>query len=190
MLKDKKIQHIYSSSGTEFTPFHFFNDALSNSVKFDLGLGFFSTASINVLSVGFANFIVNGGIMRLYINQFLSEEDYKVISTSAPSDMDKRILSDFYKLRETLSVRDEHFFNCLSYLIAENRVEIRIVIPKTGGIAHQKFGVFTDENGNKIAFNGSLNFTASALLSKNIEAISCATSWGGASGAVRSPQSA
>lgn len=179
MLKDKKIQHIYSSSGTEFTPFHFFNDALSNSVKFDLGLGFFSTASINVLSVGFANFIVNGGIMRLYINQFLSEEDYKVISTSAPSDMDKRILSDFYKLRETLSVRDEHFFNCLSYLIAENRVEIRIVIPKTGGIAHQKFGVFTDENGNKIAFNGSLNFTASALLSKNIEAISCATSWGG-----------
>ena len=179
MLKDKKIQYIYSSSGTEFTPFHFFNDALSNSVKFDLGLGFFSTASINVLSVGFANFIVNGGIMRLYINQFLSEEDYKVISASAPSDMDKRILSDFYKLRETLSVRDEHFFNCLSYLIAENRVEIRIVIPKTGGIAHQKFGVFTDENGNKIAFNGSLNFTASALLSKNIEAISCATSWGG-----------
>ena len=179
MLKDKKIQHIYSSSGTEFTPFHFFNDALSNSVKFDIGLGFFSTASINVLSVGFANFIVNGGIMRLYINQFLSEEDYKVISTSAPSDMDKKILSDFYKLRETLSVRDEHFFNCLSYLIAENRVEIRIVIPKTGGIAHQKFGVFTDENGNKIAFNGSLNFTASALLSKNIEAISCATSWGG-----------
>ena len=43
----------------------------------DLGLGFFSTASINVLSVGFANFIVNGGKMRLYINQFLSEEDYK-----------------------------------------------------------------------------------------------------------------
>lgn len=184
MLKDKTIQHIYSSSGTEFTPFHFFNDALSNSTKFDLGLGFFSTASINVLSVGFANFIVNGGIMRLYINQFLSEEDYKVISSSSPAEIDKKILSDFYKLRETLSHRDEHFFNCLSYLIAENRVEIRIVIPKTGGIAHQKFGVFADEEGNKIAFNGSLNFTASALLSKNIEAISCATSWNGGAGQI------
>ena len=89
MLKDKTIQHIYSSSGTEFTPFHFFNDALSNSTKFDLGLGFFSTASINVLSVGFANFIVNGGIMRLYINQFLSEEDYKVISSSSSAEIDK-----------------------------------------------------------------------------------------------------
>lgn len=179
MLKDKNIQHIYSSSGTEFTPFHFFNDALSNSVRFDLGLGFFSTASINVLSVGFANFIVNGGKMRLYINQFLSEEDYKIISSSTPVEIDQRILSDFYRLRETLSTRDEHFFNCLSYLIYTNRVEIRIVIPKSGGIAHQKFGVFTDEGGNKIAFNGSLNFTASALLSKNIEAISCATSWEG-----------
>lgn len=179
MLKDKNIQHIYSSSGTEFTPFHFFNDALTNSLQFDLGLGFFSTASINVLSVGFANFIVNGGKMRLYINQFLSEEDYQVIASSTTTEIDKRILSDFYKLRETLSHRDEHFFNCLSYLISENRVEIRIVIPKSGGIAHQKFGVFSDEEGNKIAFNGSLNFTASALLSKNIEAISCATSWGG-----------
>lgn len=184
MLKDKSIQHVYSSSGTDLTPFHFFNDALSNSTKFDLGLGFFSTASINVLSVGFANFIVNGGVMRLYINQFLSEEDYKVISSSTPVEIDKKILSDFYKLRETLSNRDEHFFNCLSYLISENRVEIRIVIPKTGGIAHQKFGVFSDEEGNKIAFNGSLNFTASALLSKNIEAISCATSWDGGMGQI------
>ena len=116
MLRSKNIQHIYSSSGTEFTPFHFFNDALSSSKRFDLGLGFFSTASFNVLSVGFANFIVNGGTMRLYINQFLTEEDYNLISDKSASDIDTRILSDFYKLRETLSNRDEHFFNCLSYL--------------------------------------------------------------------------
>ena len=177
MLKDKHFKPIYSSSGTEFTPFHFFNDALSNSKRFDLGLGFFSTASFNVLSVGFANFIVNGGRMRLYINQFMSEEDYNLISTTSAADIDTKILSDFSKLRETLSSRDEHFFNCLSYLISTKRVEIHIIIPKSGGIAHQKFGIFSDEENNKIAFNGSLNFTASALLSKNIEAISCATSW-------------
>lgn len=181
MLRSKNIQHIYSSSGTEFTPFNFFNDALSSSKRFDLGLGFFSTASFNVLSVGFANFIVNGGTMRLYINQFLTEEDYNLISDKSASDIDTRILSDFYKLRETLSNRDEHFFNCLSYLISTKRVEIHIIIPKSGGIAHQKFGIFSDENGDKIAFNGSLNFTASALLSKNIEAISCAASWTGGS---------
>lgn len=181
MLKDKKISFVYSSSGTEFTPFHFFNTALSNSKSFDLGLGFFSTASLNVLAVGFANFIVNGGRMRLYINQYMSEEDYNVLSTTSQVSVNECLLSDFAKLRDTLSKRDEHFFNCLSFLIAQSRVDIKIIIPKSGGIAHQKFGVFTDEFGNKVGFSGSLNFTASALLSKNIEAISCASSWNGGS---------
>ncbi len=179
MLKNKKINYVYSSSGTELTPFHFFNTALSNSKRFDLGLGFFSTASLNVLAVGFANFIVNGGNMRLYINQYMSEEDYNVLSTNSQAKVNECLLTDFAKLRETLSKRDEHFFNCISYLIAQSRLDIKIVIPKSGGIAHQKFGIFTDEVGDKVAFSGSLNFTASALLSKNIETISCVSSWNG-----------
>lgn len=179
MLRDKNISYVYSSSGTEYTPFHFFNTALSNSIRFDLGLGFFSTASLNVLAVGFANFIVNGGNMRLYINQYMSEEDYSILSSSSQAEVNELILNDFNKLRQTLSKRDKHFFNCLSYLISQQRLEVKIIIPKSGGIAHQKFGVFTDDAGDKVAFSGSLNFTASALLSKNIEAISCATSWSG-----------
>lgn len=179
MLRDKNISYVYSSSGTEYTPFHFFNTALSNSIRFDLGLGFFSTASLNVLAVGFANFIVNGGNMRLYINQYMSEEDYSILSSSSQAEVNELILNDFNKLRQTLSKRDKHFFNCLSYLISQQRLEVKIIIPKSGGIAHQKFGVFTDDAGDKVAFSGSLNFTASALLSKNIEAISCATSWAG-----------
>lgn len=179
MLRDKNISYVYSSSGTEYTPFHFFNTALTNSIRFDLGLGFFSTASLNVLAVGFANFIVNGGKMRLYINQYMSEEDYNLLSSSSQAEVNELILNDFNKLRQTLSKRDKHFFNCLSYLISQQRLEVKIIIPKSGGIAHQKFGIFTDEVGDKVAFSGSLNFTASALLSKNIEAISCATSWAG-----------
>lgn len=179
MLKDKNINYVYSSSGTEHTPFHFFNTALSNSKRFDLGLGFFSSASLNVLAVGFANFIVNDGIMRLYINQYMSEEDYNALSASSEGTVNDFLLKDFNKLQKTFSRRDEHFFNCLSYLISKSRLEIKIIIPKSGGIAHQKFGIFTDEAGDKVAFSGSLNFTASALLSKNIEAISCSTSWNG-----------
>lgn len=179
MLRDKNISYVYSSSGTEYTPFHFFNTALTNSIRFDLGLGFFSTASLNVLAVGFANFIVNGGKMRLYINQYMSEEDYNLLSSSSQAEVNELILNDFNKLCQTLSKRDKHFFNCLSYLISQQRLEVKIIIPKSGGIAHQKFGIFTDEVGDKVAFSGSLNFTASALLSKNIEAISCATSWAG-----------
>jgi superfamily II DNA or RNA helicase len=178
MLNNIQLKHLYST-GTADTPRIFFSQALANSTSFDIGLGFFSSASINVLSVGFAKFISDGGKMRLYINQYVSEDDYYAIS-SGTTTFEDAIVSDFKAMVDVLSKRDEHFFNCLSYLIYTNRIEIKIIVPKNGGIAHQKFGVFTDTTGNKVVFNGSLNFTASALLSKNIESITCFFSWDGA----------
>lgn len=175
MLKNLNIQYRYTTGG-ENAPFAFFTDALSNSSNFDLGLGFFSTASFNVLSTGFAKFISNGGTMRLYINQYLSEEDYVAITTLPVEILDRKLIADFESMRNLLSKRDRHFFNCLSYLISTNRISIKIVVPKKGGIAHQKFGIFTDKLGDKIAFSGSSNFTASALL-QNLETIDCFTSW-------------
>lgn len=183
MLTDIKFKTLYSS-GEKESPVSFFSQALSNSARFDLGLGFFSSASINVLNYGFAKFISNGGRMRLYINQFLSDEDFRAL-TSSTSTIEEKVIQDFHALLKVLSKRNEHFFNCLSYLIYTDRIIIRIVIPKTGGIAHQKFGIFTDSDGNKVAFNGSLNMTASALLSKNIETISCNFSWKGGEDAIQ-----
>lgn len=178
MLTEYNFKSLYST-GEKNSPVEFFTNALSRSAHFDLGLGFFSSASINVLCMGFARFISNGGKMRLYINQFLSEEDYEAMVTT-PNAIEEGIIKDFHAMLGILSKRDQHFFNCLSFLISTGRIDIRIVIPKTGGIAHQKFGVFTDEAGNKVSFIGSLNLTASALTSRNIESISCQVSWKGA----------
>lgn len=113
MLKNLNIQYRYTTGG-ENAPFAFFTDALSNSSNFDLGLGFFSTASFNVLSTGFAKFISNGGTMRLYINQYLSEEDYVAITTLPVEILDRKLIADFESMRNLLSKRDRHFFNCLS----------------------------------------------------------------------------
>ena len=55
-------------------------------------------------------------------------------------------------------------------------MELRIVVPHKGGIAHQKFGILRDIDNNKVCFSGSLNFTANALL-RNLETIDCFTSW-------------
>ena len=182
MLTEYNFRYLYSS-GEKDSPIEFFNNALSRSVSFDIGLGFFSSASLNVLSYGFAKFISNGGKMRLYINQYLSDEDFNAF-TSTPEKIEDKIIDDFWAMLNILSNRDKHFFNCLSYLIASNRIDVRIIIPKTGGIAHQKFGIFTDEVGNRLSFIGSLNLTASALTSKNIESISCQSSWNGGDEAI------
>lgn len=186
-LQDYNFTYTYSS-GLDHTPIELFSNALSRSTRLDLGLGFFSSASINVLAIGFARFISNGGTLRMYINQYLSSEDFEMLSSHQVGEIEDAIIADFEEMVKVLSTRDEHFFHCLSYLIQAKRFEIKIIVPKTGGIAHQKFGVFYDAVGNKLAFNGSLNFTANALLTKNIETISCQMSWKGDHEAIASQE--
>ena len=88
--------------GEKFSPERFFNDGLKNSCRFDLQLGYFSSATISVLAEGFATFIANGGIMRLIINQIVSEEDKKAIQEGVLGNVvDCVDLSDFESLRKT-----------------------------------------------------------------------------------------
>ncbi len=179
MLKDIPFHIVYSTGENE--PIEFFFDALLESTSFDLGLGYFSSSAINVLSAGFAYFIHRGGKMRIIINDVLSPEDKKAIENGIKNEVDvveEKVLSDLNSLTKTFSKRNVHFFKCLSYLISKNRIEFIATIPanEKGGIAHNKFGVFTDEANNKVVFNGSANFSRNALLN-NIESISCYKSW-------------
>jgi len=66
-------------TGSENEPLQFYLDGLSNSNEFQLLLGYFSSAAINLLSVGFATFISKGGKMRMVINHLLSEKDKEAI---------------------------------------------------------------------------------------------------------------
>ena len=164
MLNDVQFKHSYSSGYDE--PKEFFTEALIESSTFDLGLGFFSSSGIRSLAYGFALFIANGGKMRVVINHFLSKEDKEAIENGQKHLIDNyesRILSDIAKLTKTLSKEDEHFFQCLSYLISINRIEFVATISTNGGLGHDKYGIFTDEKGNKVAFIGSANFSHSAL---------------------------
>ena len=164
MLSDVQFKHSYSSGYDE--PKEFFTEALIESSTFDLGLGFFSSSGIRSLAYGFALFIANGGKMRVVINHFLSKEDKEAIENGQKHLIDNyesRILSDIAKLTKTLSKEDEHFFQCLSYLISINRIEFVATISTKGGLGHDKYGIFTDEKGNKVAFIGSANFSHSAL---------------------------
>ncbi|MCD8288450.1 MAG: DEAD/DEAH box helicase family protein [Prevotella sp.] len=177
MLADKTFHYIYSNSD-EHKPIDFCLQALSNSIRLDLGLGYFSSTSFNILSLGMAHFIVNNGIMNLYINKYITPQDYMLLRGDYDSKFDDDLVISFTELRDTLSKRDEHFFKCLSYLIKNNRVNVKIVILSDGGLPHEKYGIFTDEKGNKILFTGSMNLTAAAILG-NLETVECTCSWKG-----------
>lgn len=166
-------------SRTEWEPLGFFSEALCNSTTFDIKLGFFSSSAINVLADGFAAFLYGGGRMRMIINDVLSEDDCNAIVVG-----ESDIITPYFDLNAidcisyTLSKRDKHFFECLSWLIRNERIEIKIITPKVGnGIAHSKCGIFSDGI-NKVAFDGSCNFSRMALID-NIESINAFCDWDG-----------
>ena len=178
MLRDCEFELTYST-GLQHEPKEFFTEALIESKSFDLGLGFFSTSGIRCLAYGFALFIANGGKMRVVINHILSEQDKMAIvkgQTGVIDDFEDRILNDVTRLCNTLSRQDEQFFRCFSYLISIDRIEFVATVSTQGGLGHDKYGVFTDENGNKVAFSGSANFSQTAM-ELNGETITAFTSW-------------
>ena len=173
MLKDVK----WSEDGTytpqgQHTPYEFFSNALENSFFFDIELGYFNSAAINVLAGSFASFISHGGNMRMAINQIVSAEDKKAITAGLEGGISLSLdLTDWKSLRSSLDEYGEHFFKCLAYLIQENRIEIQIIKPKTtSGIAHTKKGQFVDLEGTVVGFSGSANFTLGGFFN-NLEEI-------------------
>ena len=186
MLKDATFPpHRRYRSRTEWEPIGFFSEALCNATQFDIKLGFFSSSAINILSDGFATFLYNGGRMRMVINDILSMDD-KLAIMAGESDVTIPYfdLQNLQEVKNTLSERDKHFFECLAWLIRNERLGLRIVVPKDGeGIAHSKCGLFADGL-NRIAFDGSCNFSRTALIS-NIESITAFCDWDGKSDVFR-----
>lgn len=179
MLKDCdwSIDRDYKT-GTENEPLQFYLDGLAHSSEFHLLLGYFSSAAINLLSVGFATFISKGGKMRMVINHLLSEKDKEAFEKGQNTDNLNKVfdLSDVVSLGKVLDEYNTHFFECLAYLIAEKRIEIKVIKPKNNrGIAHYKSGVFSDGK-NSVGYKASCNFTLFGL-SENLEELEAFLDW-------------
>lgn len=188
MLKEAYFSNIrHYVSRTKWEPAGFFSEGLCNSTSFNLKLGFFSSSAINLLADGFAAFLYNGGRMRMIINDILSTDDEAAIKKGLSADniVDAFDLNDVEGMKEVLNERGRHFFDCLSWLIQRRRIEIKVIAPKCGfGISHFKCGYFSDSV-NQVAFEGSCNFSRTALLDNN-ESLSIFCDWDGEMDKMRS----
>jgi len=172
---------LHYSSDRENKPLEFYLKSLRNSKNFDLRLGYFSSNAIRTLSLGFAHFIYNGGVVRIITNHYLSESDKKLLSFDEKGEYDYQYIEsivnenaeDLYKI---LSNTEQHFFDCLSYLIKKERLILKPVKVKPDNVSHYKKGVFYDGE-NRVYFNGSCNFTYSGII-ENGESIDIKRSWG------------
>jgi superfamily II DNA or RNA helicase len=165
-------------TGVENPPFKFYLNSLASSTNLDLLLGYFSSSAISLLSAGFAKFLYEGGTVRMIINNVLSAEDKDAVrlADEAKFDAAPLDLTDIRKIKRSLDDYGKHFFECLSWLIAKRRIEIKIIRPIDGnGISHYKSGIFKDGT-NAVGFKASCNFTASGLVN-NLEELDCFLDW-------------
>src|SRR4051812_7211670 len=109
MLKDCdwSLDRDYKT-GTENEPLQFYLDGLANSSEFYLLLGYFSSAAINLLSVGFATFISKGGKLKMVINHLLSERDKNAIEQGQNENYLNRVfdITDVVSLSNVLDEYD------------------------------------------------------------------------------------
>jgi len=168
----------YSSDGAHL-PIEFYLEVFPKSTEIYLKLGYFSSSAIRVLAFGFAQFIANGGSIKIITNHYLYDDDKKLLDPSEFGLECKQdsLLGDLKWLYGELNSEGEHFLNCLKFLTAAGRVEITPVILKPSSMTHYKQGIFVDGLGNQLFMEGSCNFTAHGLL-ENGETLSVYRSWG------------
>lgn len=170
------------ASDSSRKPLEFYMTCLKRSKRLDIRLGYFSSNAIRVLSLGFAQFIYNGGKLRLITNHFLSEKDKSLLDNAMKEDgeeysyIDSVVNENVLQLEQILASGEQHFFNCLRYLLKKKQLVLKPVKVKPGKLSHYKEGIF-DDGENQIFFNGSCNFTFGGLV-ENGESLEIKRSWG------------
>lgn len=157
----------------------FYNKVLKYAISYDRSVGYFTSDCLIELSYGICEMIKNGGRIRLIVSPNLTEQDYVAISKGFEDRnkiIEKSLLSKLYEY-------DDYFkkerMNIIAEMIANNILDIKIAFSKSNngfGLYHEKIGIMTDLDGNKVAFTGSMNDSKSAI-SANYESIDVFSSW-------------
>lgn len=174
-LSDLALTFDYRSDQSDLAH-ELFIPLLERSTTYDRAAGYFTSGSLTLVSRGLDAFVRNGGNMRLVTSPALQTEDIDAIHEgyAARADVLERVLLEEingWKIDDELDR-----ISLLSWLIAENRLEVMIALPTGGsvGIYHEKIGVFGDGT-SYVALSGSANETRGGLLD-NFEVVDVFTS--------------
>lgn len=179
------------SSNTDNTIADFYIPALESAIKYDRKSGFFSSAILSKVARGLGAMLHHQGQIRLIMGCQFSQQDLSAIQQGFA--LRDALLSRLdTELNPPQNFAQLKHFEILSWLIANNYLDIKIAIPlKENGtpesseqqldpqhIFHEKVGIFTDSNGDNLAFSGSNNESISGW-SKNVESFHVYCSWEG-----------
>ncbi|MET8359345.1 helicase-related protein [Micromonospora sp. NPDC005171] len=165
----------------------FYVPALRRATSYARSVGYFRSSSLSVAARGLSRFLNRGGTVRLLCGAAITEEDRQALQGKVSLDgaFAERLAAGLVTSNEV----DRRRLEILAWLIRHQRLEVRVAIavdeggdPITTdgqlGYFHEKVGVLRDGNGDAVAFQGSVNETATAW-TRNFESFSVYRSWDG-----------
>jgi DNA phosphorothioation system restriction enzyme len=126
-----------------------------------------------------STFAASGGRARWVTSPILSETDWAALYSGEQAKEDavlKASLAQSIKNLEHTLQYDT--LTALSWMIADGILDFRLAVPReklAGGEFHDKFGIFTDAEGNQVSFSGSYNDSIQG--SRNYESIKVFCGW-------------
>lgn len=174
-LKALNLQIQYRSEEDDIVR-DFYQKVIKVSTEYKRAVGYFSTQSLLLLGDAIDEFMTNSGRMQLIASPNLSSEDIELIKNAYDKRkkfIESRILSSLVIPEDDVSKRQ---LAKIERMIELGILDIRIAFRNSQGIFHEKIGIVSDGNNDKVAFNGSINETHNGYC-ENFESIDLYFSW-------------
>lgn len=177
-LKALKIRDEYRSDSCNLIQ-DFYVPCLESSVIYSRAVGFFSSTALAAAAKGILALIRSGGKMQLIASPYLSQEDAEAIARGLKQREEVIAIALRQELEQEFDQIVSDRLGCLAWLLEQGLLEIKLAVPKAPyrqALYHEKLGLFTDRDGNVVAFMGSANESSMALID-NFECIDVYWSW-------------
>ncbi len=161
----------------------FYLPALQDAKRYDRLTGYFSASALTLAARGIEGLVHNEGRMRMIVGCTL--EPAEIAAIHEGTELRGRVAE--HLRRWPLKPEDggeADALELLAWMVANGHLDVKVAVPtdETGrpvtesALFHEKTGIIEDTNGDRIAWTGSLNETASGW-QHNWETINVFTSW-------------
>ena len=183
MLSDRTWNFKYTPDDGDLVTL-FYVPALEDAKRYDRLTGYFNARALTLAARGIEGLVRNGGRMRLVVGCTLEPPEIEAIEKGEQlRDLVEQHLTTLPLVPPDSASSDA--LELLAWMVARGHLEVKVAVPcnaekkaiPADGIFHEKAGIIEDRDGDKIAWNGSLNETAAGWRD-NWESINVYTSWG------------
>jgi len=136
---------------------------LAQAVRYDRTTYTFTAEGLIAAAAGAANFVRNGGSIRLICDHSVRQDVLQAIydgQIDAETALQQTAQREDLLLTETADITDRNHLELAYWLVANGIMEVKVAI-RGDRIFHNKSGIVEDAQGNRVAFAGSLNETLS-----------------------------